>query len=229
MYPPGSLPQRPNGSPFESGDTSPTSQAAWLAFQGYHAHISAIDDELGRVVTALHDLGLADDTILVYTSDHGTMMGAHGVNGKRQPYEESIRVPFLVRWPGVVSAGADVETLFGSIDIMPTLCGLAGIAVPPSCAGRDFSPALRGERGPDPEGQPIMHLSKKAAAGGDDHPAPLFLGVRTRRYTYAATGDRDWLLFDDERDPYQLHNLVDDAAERDTLRQLRTMVATLPT
>ncbi len=222
LYPEGSLPYRPNVSFDQEGLPGDAPQIArqndWPNYQGYHAHISAIDDELGRVLDAIDALDLARDTIVVYTSDHGSMFGSHGVGSKRQPYEESIRVPFLVRWPGVVPAGLKNAALFGSIDIMPTLCGLAGIAIPPTCQGQDFSPALRGRKGPDPEHQFIMHISKKNASGGDNHPAPIFRGVRTRRHTYAIKPDGEGFLFDNQADPYQLDNMFD-APEAASLRE----------
>jgi arylsulfatase A-like enzyme len=222
LYPAGSLPQRRNGRPFDD----PASDE-WHRFQGYHAHVSAIDDEVGRLVAALDEAGIANDTLLVYTSDHGSMLGAQGVWGKRQPYEESIRVPFLARWPGVVPAGRAVPALFGAIDVLPTLCGLAGVPVSSVARGRDYAPWLRGDTGPDPEAQLVMHLAKKAATGGEGHPAPLFHGLRTRRFTYAARADAPWILFDDERDPFQLTNLVAAPEARETLAAMRRLLADL--
>ena len=219
LYPRGSLPPRPNATPFD--DRTPND---WLRYQGYHAHISAIDDEVGRLLAELDAHGIADDTILIYSSDHGSMLGSQGVWGKRQPYDESIRVPFLARWPGNVTPSHAVEALFGSIDIMPTLCGLAGVPIPATCRGQDFSPWLRGASGPDPEGQLLMHLSKVNATGGADHPAPLFHGVRTRRHTYAARSAEPWLLFDDRADPYQMTNLVAVPTERATVDQMRRLL-----
>jgi len=198
-------------------------QNNWRYYQGYHAHISAIDDELGRLMAQLDALGIADDTILVYSADHGSMMGSHGLGSKRQPYEESIRVPFSVQWPGVIPAGLASDALFGTVDVMPTLCGLAGVPVPGTCVGRDFSPVLLGGAGPDPEAQFIMHISKKNASGGDSHPAPIFRGVRTGRYTYAVYHGERWCLFDNEQDPYQLDNRIDDpalAGVRDRLERM---------
>jgi len=224
LYPEGSLPMRPN-VPLSSDTTIVDSPIAWgknprASFQGYHAHISAIDDELGRVLGALDDLGLAEDTILIYTSDHGSMMGSHGLASKRQPYEESIRVPFLARWPGKIPQGEVSNDLVGSIDLMPSLAGLAGVPVPDVCEGRDLSSVLLAQPGPRMESQYIMHISKKNASGGENHPASLFRGVTTGRYTYAQCLDRPWCLFDNQEDPFQLKNRIQDAGksvERDRL------------
>ena len=217
LYPENSLPYRPNVPTAQTVDGPGASriwkQNSWPHYQGYHAHISAIDDELGRLTAKLDELGIAEDTIIVYSSDHGSMFGSHGVGSKRQPFEESIRVPFIIRWPGVIPAGQTPGPLFGSIDIMPTMCALAGIPVPDTCMGLDFSATLRGKPGgPDPESQFIMHISKKNASHGENHPAPIFRGVRTKRYTYAVYPDRPWCLFDNAKDPYQLNNLIDDPA-----------------
>ena len=221
LYPEGSLPRRPNTSGLElaPGEEQNVLNANdWAHYRGYHAHISAIDDELGRVMAALDELEIADDTILIYTSDHGSMFGSHGVGSKRQPYEESIRVPFLVRWPSTIPSGKHVDALFGTIDLCPTLCTLAGIAIPKDFRGQDFAGHVLRGRGPTPESQFIMHISKENASRGSDHPAPIFRGVRGRRYTYAVLAEGDGLFFDNDTDPFQLNNLYHDPALAD-LRQ----------
>ena len=227
LYPKGSLPYRPNMRPAQ---TPPRARRKiprdpWKVYQGYHAHVSAIDEELGRVMKKLDELNLANDTILVYASDHGSMLGSHGVGGKRQPYEESIKTPFIVRWPRVVAAGQTIKSLFGTIDIMPSLCAIAGIPIPRTCSGQDFSPTMRGEKGPEPESQFIMHISKRHASGGQRHPAPLFRGVTTERYTYALYPGRPWCLFDNQNDPYQLRNLMEDPAHKNVCERMRSMLA----
>lgn len=208
-YVEGSLPRRPNTSGLEPGageQQDVLNANDWAHYRGYHAHISAIDAELGRVMQMLDELGIADDTILIYTSDHGSMFGSHGVGSKRQPYEESIRVPFLARWPGRIPEGQRVSPLFGTIDICPTLCSLAGGEIPEEFQGQDFAGHLLGRRGPEPESQFIMHISKDNASRGKDHPAPIFRGVRSERYTYAILADGTGMFFDNEADPYQLDN-----------------------
>jgi len=216
LYPQGSLPYRPNwqATPKASDltdlseETKIFKENSWPHYEGYHAHISAIDDELGRVLAKLEELGIEDNTILVYTSDHGSMFGSQGLGGKRQPYEESIRVPFLIRWPGRVRAKKKMNALFGTIDIMPTICALAGIGVPQSCRGFDFSGHFLGSGGPNPESQFIMHLRKENASGKQNHPAPIFRGVRTKRHTYVITDKGKRALYDNRNDPYQMENIV---------------------
>ncbi len=232
LYPEGSLSWRKNvdlrAAQGQAPDNQIWNQNSWPYYQGYHAHVSAIDDELARLMAALDELALTEDTILIYTSDHGTMLGSHGVGSKRQPYEESIRVPCIFRWPGQIPRGRKVDALLGAADMMPTLCGAAGVAAPASCVGQDFSPWLRGAHGPDPEAQLIMHIAKDHASGGQSHPAPIFRGLRTMRYTYAVYPDRPWCLFDNERDSAQLVNLVNEpgtaALRSDLTARLRSLL-----
>lgn len=221
LYPKDSLPYRPN---YQVGDAEAGTIFAkngWPHYEGYHAHISAVDDELNRILTALEAGGLANETVVVYSSDHGSMQGSHGLGSKRQPYEESVRVPLIIYGPDRVPAGVTNTALIGAIDMVPTLCGLAGIAPPAGCAGADFSGVLRGEEAPERDAQFIMHIAKDNASGGDSHPAPIFRGVRTGRYTYAVGPEAPLYLFDNQNDPYQMRNLVDDpayAALREDLR-----------
>jgi arylsulfatase A-like enzyme len=208
LYPDGSLPYRPNVSLENAGEGHISQRNASPHYEGYHAHITAVDRELARVLDTVAASPRARDTIVIYTSDHGAQFGSHGVGSKRQPFEESLRVPFLVHAPGRVRPENVSQALFGAQDVMPTLCGLAGIPVPQSCSGQDFSGhVLRGE-GPEPDAQLIMHISKKNASGGDAHPAPLFRGARTARHTYAANENGPMYLFDNQADPYQMNNLV---------------------
>lgn len=231
MYPEGSLAWRANvPGEVQRGDVkggAAWGRATWPYTRGYHAHISAIDDEIGRLLAKIEELNLEDDTIFVYTSDHGSMMGSHGLGGKRMPYEESIRVPFFVRWPGRVKAGAKRDGLMGTTDILPTLCGLAGLSAPDVCRGRNLARLILGE-GPEPETpQLIMHISKDHASGGQDHPAPIFRGVRTNRYTYAVREGGPWLLFDNQEDPFQMANRIDDPALAAVRKELHGMLRDL--
>ena len=179
-------------------------------YQGYLGHISAVDAEFGRLMEKLEETGQLNNTIVVYTSDHGDMMGSHGYMGKRLPWEESCRVPFLVRYPVVIRGGTRADGLFSTVDIYPTLCRIAGLSVPSHCVGHDLSAAMRGEKATFPESSFLMHIRKDNASGGENNPAPLFRGLRTDRYTYAVADDGRWLLYDNHEDPYQMHNLVDE-------------------
>lgn len=192
--------------------------------RGYLAHVSGVDAEIGRIFERLESLGIADNTLIVYSSDHGEMLGSHGRMGKRQPFEESIRIPFVMRWPGVIEAASRPATVIGSVDFMATICGLVGLELPDGLDGYDLSGVLRGEAIERPAFQPIMHISRDRA-GVRNHPAELFRGVRTERFTYAVMESGPWLLFDNSADPYQLKNLIDDpnyADEQEMLHELTT-------
>jgi arylsulfatase A-like enzyme len=211
-YDPESLNFRPN-----VGGVTP---ALRRALQGYYAHISAVDREFGRLLRKLEETGQTENTMVVYTSDHGDMMGSHGFGGKRLPWEESCKVPFLIRYPGVAPAGRTSAILLSTIDLYPSLCALAGLRVPDHCVGRDLSEAMRGGSIPSPESVFLMHIEKTNASGGESHPAPRFRGVRTARHTYAVADDGRWCLYDNLEDPYQMRNLIDDPARARLARDL---------
>lgn len=213
LYPTGELRYRP------SSQIKEKNQASNLAdYQGYCAHISAIDRELGRILQRVEDLHLAQDTVIIYTADHGSMFGEHSKASKRHPEEESLRIPFLARWPGKIAGGLRPEHVLGTIDIFPTLCALAGVEVPASCHGLNFAPALFGQTMPAPKSQFIMHISnqKEFDKVEKDPKAKVFRdffrGVRTPRYTYTVGVHGPWQLFDNQADPYQMKNLVNDPA-----------------
>ncbi|MCP5114615.1 MAG: sulfatase-like hydrolase/transferase, partial [bacterium] len=189
---------------------------------GYLAHISAVDHEIGRILGRLDELRLAANTVVVYSSDHGEMLGSHGRMGKRQPFEESIRVPFVVRWKEHIQPAMRPKTLIGAIDFMPTIAGLAGVQIPDGLDGRDLSGVLRGEKIDEPAYQPIMHIFRDLAAVAN-HPAEIFRGVRTKRFTYAATVARHFVLYDLEKDPYQRKNLINDPAYAGELERLQRL------
>jgi arylsulfatase A-like enzyme len=198
------------GDPYEYDDPQE-------CYADYYASITAVDDQLGRLVDALNEQGLAEDTLLAYTSDHGDMLYSHGNNQKGTPYEEAIRVPFIVRWPGEIPAGTTNETLIGTHDIAPTLLRLANIPVPDAMEGSDLSENLRDTTRAGP---------RSVILYGEN-----WRGVRTDRYTYACvpTDHPDLehlskghaLLFDNKDDPYQRTNLIYDPEYRDVRDRLR--------
>lgn len=218
-YPPGDLQLRPNTRETVTKGGGGQGRATRPDLAGYNAHIEGVDREIARLAQCLEDNGLTEDTILVYTSDHGEMLGAQNRTGKRLPHDESCRVPFLVRAPGG-SPALKTDVLLGAIDIYPTLCGMAGVPVPATCVGRDLSAVVRGEPVDGPEHQFLMHVQKNHASGGTNHPAPLFRGIRTARYTYACGEIGRWCLYDNQEDPYQQRNLADDPGRSKLMREL---------
>lgn len=175
---------------------------------GYYAHCTALDTCVGQIRGTLQELGLEQNTLLVFTSDHGDLLGSHGQRNKQQPYEESIRVPLLLRWPaGLGVAPSRLDALITAEDLMPTLLGLSRVKSPKGLEGLDFSRYLRGGRNPNND---VVLLSCVAPfgqwprrSGGRE-----YRGLRTPRYTYVRDLRGPWLLFDNETDPYQLTNLA---------------------
>jgi len=173
---------------------------------GYYAHIAALDACLGELLETIASCGIAEDTVFVFTSDHGDMLHSQGEIKKQRPYDESIRVPFLLRYPrGLGLAGRELDTLLNTPDIMPTLLGLCGVPIPETVEGRDFSGALlRGET-PEVDAALIMCPAPfgqwTREMGGRE-----YRGIRTKRHTYVRALDGPWLLYDNEIDPYQGKN-----------------------
>lgn len=177
------------------------------SMQGYYGGITAVDREFGRLLKSLEENGQLDNTIVVYSCDHGDLLGSHGRIGKMTPHEESCHVPFFVQVPGKQS-GKKSEMLFSSIDIYPTLCGLAGIPVPPHCEGRDCSDAIRGTGSKDAEH--VFLMANTGEAEGFEADLPSYRGLRTKAHTYAVMEEGRWCLYDNVKDPYQQTNLVGD-------------------
>lgn len=189
--------------------------AARTDLAGYYAHCSALDACLGQLLKTLTDLGVADDTIIVFTSDHGDMLGSHGEQRKQRPWDESIRVPFLLRCPPRLHAPArSIDAPIDTPDIMPTLLGLCGVAIPPGIEGRDLQDVVTGA--PPPEDDAALFACY--APFGEwtrAHGGREYRGVRTSRFTYVRDLKGPWLLFDNQDDPFQMNNLCGraDAAE----------------
>ena len=181
--------------------------AACKDLAGYYAHIAAMDDCLSALLRTLDETGLRDNTIFVFTSDHGDMLGSHGQIRKQKPWDESIRVPLLVRYPARQRQGRTLDTPINTPDLMPTLLGLSGVPVPASVQGTDWSALIRGE--PAPKDNPVLIACPspfgewQRARGGRE-----YRGVRTKRYTYVRDLNGPWLMYDNQTDPYQRDNLV---------------------
>jgi len=187
---------------------------AWRAraadmYRHYLAMTLAVDDMLGALLDYLDRTGLADNTLVVFTSDHGTQGGAHDLHpwAKKEPYEESLRVPWIMRWPGVLEGGARRDPLVAPVDIFPTLCGLCGIEPPRALAGHDLSAALRGLPGAF-EQEAVLTMNFTAA---HDYlvDGAEWRGVRTKRHAYARRLSGKVELFDLENDPLEMTNLAE--------------------
>ena len=210
MYEPDRLTLRPN---VREGQWLPdirgTMEKIRADLAGYYAHCSALDDCVGAILEALAGNGLADDTIFVFTSDHGDMLGSQGLWRKQVPYDESIRVPFLLRWPGGLGRdGRRADALIDAPDLMPTLLGLCGLEIPPAVEGRDLSPAARGEPCQGDDEAAVLTCVAPFTEWTRELGAREYRGLRTDRHTYVRDLTGPWLLFDNDADPYQMTNLI---------------------
>ena len=191
--------------------------AARQVLHHYYAHCTALDHCVGELLQTLEQTGIADNTIFVFTSDHGGMLWSHGQpqHWKQVPWSESAHVPFLLRFPAVLGAESRViDTPLNTPDILPTLLGLAGLDVPGTVEGEDLSPLLREQRElPD---RAALYMSIAPFVGQGDP----YRAIRTSRYTYVRGMDGPWLLFDDRADPYQMDNLLEKPEHADLLREL---------
>jgi arylsulfatase A-like enzyme len=193
---------------------------------GYYAHIAALDDCIGGILKTLKETGLEDDTIVVFTSDHGDMLYSQGERKKQRPWDESIMAPFLVRYPAVLGkTGRTIDMPINTPDIMPTLLVLSGIDIPDTVEGADFSAILTGREKPGDNAALITCPSPFGQWKRKKHGGREYRGVRTRRYTYVRDLDGPWLLYDNHRDPYQLNNLCNKAQYSELQKKLEGLLS----
>ncbi len=200
--------------------------------------IASIDDNVGRVLDRLAAEGLADDTVVVYTSDQGFFLGDHGWFDKRLMYEESLSMPFLVRYPAMVAAGSTCDDMALNVDIGPTFLELAGVDVPDEMQGVSLVPLLRGES-PERWRRSMYYrywMHRDAA-----HNVPAHYGVRTATHKLicyyndplgqpGANGPADpveWELFDLVNDPLETTNVIDDPSYAAVVAELQAELARL--
>ena len=207
LPPPANVPERMHGQWAEHA-------------RNYLAMVLAIDDMVGEVAAYLDEHGLADDTLFVFTSDHGTQGGAHGSPfwAKKAPNEESLRVPLLARLPGRLPAGGTCDALTAPVDLMPTILSLLGVGVPRTVEGFDLSDAWSAE--PEAFEQDAVFTMNF----GDHHDlfrdGSEWRGVRTTTRNYARFLDGSRVLHDLAADPLQMRNLIDDPAHADEAEAL---------
>ncbi|HIE51955.1 MAG TPA: DUF4976 domain-containing protein [Armatimonadetes bacterium] len=184
----------------------------------YLRTIASVDDNVGRLLDYLDKAGLAEDTIVIYTTDNGFFLGDHGWFDKRFMYEESLRIPLLVRYPREVPSGGVDEHFVLNVDFAPTFLDYAGVTVPADMQGRSIRPLLRREPPLDWRTSMYYHYYEYPRP----HRARPHYGLRTERYKliYYYTID-EWELFDLEKDPYELRSLYDDPAYAEVGQQLK--------
>ncbi|MFQ5348907.1 MAG: sulfatase [Thermoanaerobaculia bacterium] len=192
----------------------------WLA---YHEALLAVDEGLGRILAVLEELGVSDDTMIIYTSDNGFLMGAHGLGDKRLAYEESMRIPFLVRYPRAVKAGERIDPMILNIDLAPTLLDYAGAEIPEGMQGRSLRPLLEGRPPDDWRSHFFYAYYRENWVKG----IPTTLAVRTERWKYivypevAAANEE---LYDLREDPIEMNNLAEEAELVEELAAMRELL-----
>lgn len=202
--------------------------------------VQAVDDSVGELLDYLDEHDLAENTLVIYTSDQGLFLGDHGWFDKRLMFDESLTMPFVVQWPDGIPAGTRVEEMVTNVDVAATLLEAAGISPTalPEQQGRSFLPLLRGERVED---WPEAVYCRYWEHDDPEHHAPAHYRVRTRTRTYVHY-DNDGLgipgssgavmpeeieLYDNIADPQQLTNIADDPAAAGVREELAALLARL--
>lgn len=190
----------------------------------YLACIKSVDDNIGRVREYLKQSGLEKNTMVIYSSDQGFYLGEHGWFDKRWMYEESLRMPLIVSWPGVTKPGSRQTQLVQNIDYAPTFLDMAGIAAPGEMQGVSLMPLLRGQNPANWRHSIYYHYYDCPA----EHRVECHEGVRTERFkliNFYRPGDGE--LYDLSKDPQELHSVYTDPAYRDTVVQMKAELARL--
>jgi len=210
MYKDKNLTARPN---VPGGETESLRQ--------YYAMTTSLDACMGRINEALNNAGISEDTIVVFTSDHGDMLGSQGHQFKQRPWEESINIPFIIRYSRKIKKEQRRDWIVSSVDVMPTLLGLCDISIPPQVQGRDYSATFLGNSQAQRDAAFLFNVHTGAGPQTD------WRGIRTREWTYAYHCLGDWVMYDLKNDPYQLKNLIDDpkftAKKKELREQLESM------
>ena len=180
--------------------------------------ISSVDDSMGQVLEYLDKAGLADNTIVIYSSDQGFYLGEHGWFDKRFMYEESFRMPFLIRWPGVVKPGKRNNDLVQNLDFAETFLDVAGAAIPADMQGRSIKPLLMGKTPSDWRSSLYYHYYEFGAHNVYPHE-----GVATQRYKLMHFYTLDeWEFYDLKKDPHEMHSQYDNPAYQSKITELKT-------
>ncbi|MBM3907258.1 MAG: sulfatase [Gemmatimonadetes bacterium] len=192
--------------------------------QDYLATVQSVDESVGSVLAYLDKAGLARNTIVIYSSDQGFFLGDHGLFDKRFMYEESIRMPFLVRWPAAIKPGTRSEAMGLNVDFAPTFLDAARLPVPAEMQGHSLLPVLRGRT--PANWRTSMYYRYYHDPG--DHNTRAHYGVRTATHKLIYFWKKDqWELFDLVNDPYELHNLYGERGQEALTASLKAELARL--
>jgi len=205
-------------SDFKSGQLSQKDIVRWKYrryMRNYLSTVKAVDESVGQMLKYLDDNGLADNTVVIYSSDQGFYLGEHGWYDKRWMFEESFRMPFLIRWPGVLKPGAKPRELIQNIDYAPTFLDIADLDTPNDIHGRSLMPLLNGRT--DNWRNSLYYAYYELG----EHAVPQHFGVRTDRHKLIYFPQTDeWNLFDLERDPDEMKSVYADSDYRQSREEL---------
>lgn len=192
------------------------------ARQAYNASISFMDAQLGATLDSLDRLGLTENTIVVFTSDHGYLVGEHGLWQKQSLFEQSARVPMIIAGPGIASPGTIAPTPVALLDIFPTLAEICGVEAPANLQGQSLVPMLK-----DPTAKGRGWTLSQVMRYGKEGKRAFGYSLRTPRFRYTewdeGKGGRE--LYDHENDSHEITNLAEDSASKETIAELSEQLA----
>ncbi len=186
--------------------------------EDYLACVKAVDENVGRLMNYLDEAGLAENTLVIYTSDQGFYLGEHGWFDKRFMYKESFRTPLIMRWPGHIPAGAQSHQLVQNIDFAQTMLDAAGVQIPEDMQGRSLVPLFRGDT---TNWRDALYYHYYEYPG--IHAVKRHYGIRTDRYKliHFYHDIDEWELYDLEKDPAEMHNVIDDPGYSQVKKDLK--------
>ena len=218
------VPEAAFGS-FQNFQNEMTEQHHREALQAYYASVSFMDAQVGRVLASLDQLGLAKNTIVVFTSDHGYHLGDHGLWQKMSLFEQSARVPLIISSPGM-PAGNVVTEPVGLVDLYPTITSLCSVPIVGGVQGQDMSPMLKDDATKG-RGYALTQVARNSQKN-KQKTSTMGYSIRTQRYRYTlwANGDNGHELYDYESDPLEQVNLADVSSHSNTVVEMRKQLDT---
>ena len=192
--------------------------------KNYLRCIKGVDESVGRLMETLEELGLSENTVVIYSSDQGFYVGDHGWYDKRWMYEESLKMPFIVKWPGVTQPGSVNHDMIQNLDYAETFLDMAGAPIPADMQGRSLVPLLKGETPADWRKSIYYHYYEYPSV----HMVPRHYGIRTERYKLMHFYEYDeWEFYDLETDPDELTNLYENQDYSKTIEAVRQQLVDL--